>query len=75
MSEASQLDVNSIPLDQIDVSDPGIFQNDNWQPYFERLRNEAPVHYLADSENGAFWSVTSHDLIKQVDTNHQVFSS
>lgn len=75
MSEATQLDVNSIPLDQIDVSDPTLYQNDCWQPYFARLRNEAPVHYLADSDNGAFWSVTSHDLIKQVDTNHQVFSS
>lgn len=24
---------------------------------------------------GAYWSVSSHDLIKQVDTNHHVFSS
>ena len=75
MSEATQLDVNSIPLDQIDVSDPTLYQNDCWQPYFERLRKEAPVHYLAESNQGAFWSVSSHDLIKQVDTNHQVFSS
>ncbi|NIP14543.1 MAG: cytochrome P450, partial [Pseudomonadales bacterium] len=44
-------------------------------PYFARLRREAPVHFLADSVNGPFWSVTTHDLIKQVDTNHRVFSS
>jgi len=25
--------------------------------------------------NGPFWSVTSHQLIKEVDTNHQIFSS
>lgn len=75
MSEATQLDANDIPLDQIDVSNPTIYQNDNWQPYFKRLREEAPVHYLSDSAVGAFWSVSSHDMIKQVDTNHQVFSS
>ena len=75
MSEATQLDISSIPLDELDVSDPGIFANDCWQPYFARLRKEAPVHYLADSNNGAFWSVSTHDLIKQVDTNHEIFSS
>lgn len=63
------------PLEEIDVSRPELFQKDVWQPWFARLRREAPVHYLADSVNGAFWSVTSHHLIKEVDTNHQVFSS
>ena len=75
MSDAKQLDVDSLPLEQIDVSDPTIYQNETWQPYFARLRREAPVHYQADSPVGAFWSVSTHDLIKQVDTNHQVFSS
>lgn len=63
------------PLEGIDVSRPELFQTDTWQPWFERLRNEAPVHFLEDSVNGPFWSVTSHKLIKEVDTNHQVFSS
>ena len=71
----SDSNVDSTPLDQVDVSRPELFKNDNWQPWFARLRNEAPVHYLSDSTNGAFWSVTSHKLIKEVDTNHEVFSS
>ncbi len=75
MSEATELDVNSIPLDQIDVSNAALYGDDAWQPWFARLRAEAPVHYCAESPVGAYWSVTSHDLIKQVDTNHQVFSS
>ena len=33
------------------------------------------MHYLADSANGPFWSVTTHELIKQVDGNNEVFSS
>ena len=68
-------DVNSIPLEEIDVSRPELFENDSWHPWFARLRKEAPVHYLADSANGPFWSVTSHDLIKEVDSNNTVFSS
>ncbi|MDA0977864.1 MAG: cytochrome P450 [Proteobacteria bacterium] len=75
MSEARQLDAESIPLDRIDVSDPNLYRDDCWQPYFARLRREAPVHYCAESPVGAYWSVSSHDLIKQVDTNHHVFSS
>ncbi len=63
------------PLEEIDVSRPELFQNDSWQPWFARLRRDAPVHYLADSTNGPFWSVCSHPLIKAVDTNHTVFSS
>ena len=67
--------VNSTPLNEVDVSRPDLFKEDTWQPWFARQRDEAPVHYLSDSTNGAFWSVTSHKLIKEVDTNHEVFSS
>ena len=75
MSAAFDEDVASVPLDKIDVSRPELFLNDNWQPWFARLRQEAPVHFLEDSANGPFWSVTNHQLIKEVDTTHEVFSS
>ncbi len=68
-------DIKDIPLDQIDISRPELFQNDTWHPWFARLRREAPVHYLEDSRNGSFWSVTSHELIKEVDASNTVFSS
>jgi cytochrome P450 len=68
-------DVNAIPLDKIDASRPELFHQDIWQPLFARLRSEAPVHYCPDSVNGPFWSVTSHKLIKEVDSNNAVFSS
>ena len=71
--EASR--ASGVPLEEIDVSRPELYRNDTWRPWFARLRKEAPVHYLADSANGPFWSVTSHGLIKEVDTNHEVFSS
>ncbi len=75
MSAIKSSEVDSVPLEEIDVSRPELFQNDTWQPWFERLRREAPVHYRADSVNGPFWSVSSHALIKEVDTNNTVFSS
>ena len=68
-------DPHSTPLEELDVSDPRLFETDAWRPYFERLRREDPVHYLADSPFGAFWSVTKFNDIVHVDTHHQVFSS
>ncbi len=69
------IEVNALPLEEIDVSQPELFHQDIWQPWFARLRKEAPVHYRADSVNGPFWSVTRHELIKEVDSNNAVFSS
>ena len=66
---------DDVALEAIDVSRPELFRTDTWQPWFARLRRDAPVHYLADSANGPFWSVTSHQHIKDVDTNNTVFSS
>ena len=66
----------STPLEQIDVADPLLFKNNTMWPYFERLRNEAPVHYCTTNEEaGPYWSITRYKDIMAVDTNHQVFSS
>ena len=65
----------SLPLDKIDVSDPRLYFDDAWQPYFERLRRDAPVHYTADSPYGPYWSVSKYKDIIQVEVNHKVFSS
>ena len=65
----------SIPLDQIDVADPALFQTNTFWPYFERLRKEDPVHYCADSEFGPYWSLTKYADIMAAETNHGVFSS
>ena len=53
-------DAYSKPLDQIDVSVPELYQNDIYQPYFERLRREDPVHFCEDSHFGPYWSVTRY---------------
>ena len=65
----------SLPLDQIDPSQPELFETGAHYEYFRRLRQEDPVHYTAQSAHGPFWSITKFDDIVAVDTNHQVFSS
>ena len=65
----------SMPLDKIDVSDPRLYYDDVWQPYFERLRREDPVHYTPDSPYGPYWAVSKYRDIVQVEVNHKVFSS
>jgi len=65
----------STPLDALDVSDSRLYQQDAWRPYFERLRQEDPVHFTADSPFGPYWSITRHDDIRHVESHHEVFSS
>ncbi len=67
--------IDQVPLSEIDVSDASIYEHDTWQPWFARLRREAPVHFQEDSKNGSFWSVTSHQQIMEVDIDHQTYSS
>ena len=68
-------DAYSIPLEAIDVSDPQLYQDDAWYPYFERLRREAPVHYCRESRYGSYWSVCKYKDIMQVEVNHGIYSS
>ena len=65
----------SIPLDEIDVGNPKLYQEDVWQPYFRRLRREAPVHYCKASPLGPYWSITKHKDIIAAEVNHRTFSS
>ena len=66
---------DELPLDLIDVSDPALYQQDVWCPYFRRLRRDAPVHYCKESPVGPFWSVTKHKDIVDVEVRHREFSS
>jgi cytochrome P450 len=65
----------SVPLDQIDVSKPRLFQDDTIGHYFERLRRDDPVHWQSNDFYGPFWSVTRYQDIVQVDSQHALYSS
>jgi cytochrome P450 len=68
-------DPYSIPLDQIDVSDGELYETETLWGYFERLRNEDPVHYCAESEFGPYWSVTRFEDVVYVEKHPEIFSS
>ncbi|WP_353253532.1 cytochrome P450 [Salinisphaera sp. PC39] len=68
-------DVSTLALEDIDLSNPFLYRQDQWRAYFKRLRDEAPVHYQKNSAFGPFWSVTRYEDILFVDKNHELFSS
>src|SRR5262249_32352513 len=72
---ARNIDAETIPLSEIDVSNPRLYADDTWGPLFARLRQEAPVHYCSKSAYGPYWSVTRYDDIMAVELDHAAFSS
>jgi cytochrome P450 len=68
-------DPYAIPLDQIDVSDPGLFQRCEHWALFKRLREEDPVHYCPESAYGPYWSITKYQDIVEVDSNFKLYSA
>lgn len=68
-------DPYSLPLADIDLSHPGIWQANEYQPFLERLRQEDPVHYCRESAVGPYWSVMKYKDIMEVDTSPHIYSS
>ncbi|MDO9432178.1 MAG: cytochrome P450, partial [Phenylobacterium sp.] len=75
LSKDARAQAYATPLDKLDPAQPALFQSNEMWWNFERLRKEDPVHYVAESEHGPYWSITKYNDIMTVDTNHQVFSS
>jgi len=75
LQEAARERAHSISLEQFDPGDPELFRTDTFWPYFDRLRQEAPVHYCRDGVFGPYWSITKYNDIMEIETNHAVFSS
>ena len=68
-------DYRAMPLEDLDVSDPRMFQYDYWHELFARLREECPIHYQPDSPAGPFWSVTRYEDIVAIERDTETFSS
>jgi cytochrome P450 len=65
----------STPIEEIDVSNPFLYQDDTWSGFFARLRRDDPVHFINSPMYGPYWSVTRYRDIMHVDTSHDVYSS
>lgn len=68
-------DPYAMPLEQIDLSHPGIWQTNEFLPFMERLREEEPVHYCPESAVGPYWSIMKYKDIMEVDTSPHIYSS
>ncbi len=68
-------DPYSMPIEDIDLSHPGIWQANEHLPFMERLRKEEPVHYCRESAVGPYWSVMKYKDIMEVDTSPHIYSS
>ncbi len=67
--------VDSLPLERIDVTSPFLYRQGVWKSYFQRLRDEAPVHWQGHTPFGGIWSITRYDDILAVDKDHERFSA
>ena len=71
----AHLDPWSMPLEDIDVSNPYLYQEDTWAGFFARLRRDDPVHFVNSPMYGPYWSATRYRDIMTVDTSHHIYSS
>lgn len=65
----------TMPIEEIDLSHPGIWQANEYLPFMQRLRQEDPVHYCKESAVGSYWSVMKYKDIMEVDTSPHIYSS
>jgi cytochrome P450 len=73
--ERARMHAYAMPLKDFHPGAPRLFASDTLWPYFERLRNEEPVHYCTNCPIGPYWSVTKYKDIMHVETNQAIFSS
>jgi cytochrome P450 len=59
----------------LDVSRAELFAEHKWPEPFRWLRENAPVHYVADSKHGPYWSVSTYQPIVDVEAQPEIFSS
>lgn len=74
LAEHAEL-ARTMSLAELNPANPKYMQLDVWQPYFRRLRDEAPLHYCAESVVGPYWSLSRYKDIMATEVNTKVFSS
>ncbi|CAM3701576.1 cytochrome P450 [Smaragdicoccus niigatensis] len=74
-TEAPIPDVADVKLSDIDMSNPFMYRQGQWQSYFKRLRDEAPAHFQPKSVFGPFWSITRYADILKIDQDYNTYSA
>jgi cytochrome P450 len=63
------------PITPFDASDTRLYVEDRWQAPFAALRRDMPISFRPESPFGPYWSVTTHELVREIEANPKVFSS
>ncbi len=66
---------DELALEDINPLNANLFAEDRYHRYFERLRNEDPIHFNEIETAGRYWSVTTADDIKAVEGDWETYSS
>lgn len=72
---ASVAPADELAIEDINPLNANLFAEDRYHRYFERLRNEDPVHFNEIETAGRYWSVTTADDIKTVEADWKTYSS
>lgn len=65
----------NLESDPLDVSRAELYVTDTWHEPFRKLRAEAPIHYVAESKFGPYWSVSTYKPIVHIEALPKIFSS
>ena len=71
----SQAEALAAPLSEFTASRASLFATNAELPFFERLRNEDPIHWCETGNYEPHWSITRYADIAAVDLDHKRFSS
>ncbi|WP_375176123.1 cytochrome P450 [Pseudooceanicola sp.] len=71
----SQAEALAAPLAEFTAARASLFATGAELPFFERLRNEDPVHWCETGNYEPHWSITRYEDIAAVDLDHKRFSS
>jgi len=72
---ATTAEADDRPITPIDLSENALYTQDRWRAPFAQLRQAAPLSYRPDSPFGAYWSAVTHELIQQIELDHETWSS
>ena len=68
-------DAADLDIDDINPLNPHLFSEHRWHDHFARLRNEDPVHLNELGSAGRYWSVTTWNDVRTVESDWQNYSS
>ncbi|MEQ1498562.1 MAG: cytochrome P450 [Novosphingobium sp.] len=75
MASNATLERTQSPIEPIDVSLAELYAEDRWQGLFAKLRAEAPIQYVPESDFGPYWSVSTYKPIIHIEALPKIFSS